>query len=110
MKRANFKKDRFQKARGGQSRLLIISCAKCGEFAARYQKDGPGTLKRMYLDRIVSPATFAGIDAAAIKKTPPLSCARCGQVIGVPFLYEPENRPSFRLLEGAVSKKIDKER
>ena len=33
-------------------RLLDISCAKCDTHLFYYQKDGPGMLKRMYLDRI----------------------------------------------------------
>jgi len=102
------KKDRFSKARGGPTRFLQISCAKCGAFVAVYQKDGPGSLKRMYIDRIFSPEALVGLIGLPMKKLTPLSCAKCAHVIGVPFLYEEEDRPSFRLFEGAVSKKIIK--
>ena len=47
-----FKSDKFKKARGGYSRLFDIRCEKCGNHICYYQKDGPGILKRMYLDRV----------------------------------------------------------
>ena len=50
-----FKKDKYASNRGGTSVLLEISCEHCGEHVCYYQKDGPGQLKRMYCDRIVSP-------------------------------------------------------
>ena len=51
MKR-QFVNDKYKKVRGGYSRLLEISCEKCGSVLCHYQKDGPGILKRMYFDRI----------------------------------------------------------
>lgn len=108
MKKIEFKKDRYQKARGGNSRLLNLSCSKCNSFVALYQKDGPGSLKRIYLDRIFSPDYLVGIDATAFKKLKPLTCQNCNQILGVPYLYEKEDRPSFRLFDGTISKKINK--
>ncbi|KKS56835.1 MAG: hypothetical protein UV23_C0035G0007, partial [Candidatus Nomurabacteria bacterium GW2011_GWF1_42_40] len=53
MKVFTLKRDKFRKARGGYARILEIRCEKCGHFLALYQKDGPGPLKRMYVDRIL---------------------------------------------------------
>lgn len=49
------KNDKFRKTRGGHSRLLEIKCSSCSNMLCVYQKDGPGILKRMYVDRIYSP-------------------------------------------------------
>ena len=47
-----WKNDTYKKARGGYARLLAVSCATCGTHLFYYQKDGPGIVKRLYLDRI----------------------------------------------------------
>ena len=62
MKKSKLKQDKFRKSRGGYSRFLIINCEKCEGFIALYQKDGPGPLKRMYLDRIFSPKSLVGLE------------------------------------------------
>ena len=108
MKKLEFKNDKYRKARGGYSRFLNLSCTKCGSFVALYQKDGPGSLKRMYLDRILSPDSLVGLDRIGFKKLSLFTCQKCKQVLGVPFLYEKEDRSTFRLFEGSVSKKIAK--
>lgn len=94
-----FKKDKYKRARGGYSRLLKISCSKCGTLLCHYQKDGPGDLKRMYVDRISDVKFVAGKQ---------LVCHKCKQVVGVKYVYEKENRPAYRLFVGAVAKKITK--
>ena len=96
--KAELKNDKYRKARGGHSRFLDISCAKCNSHVFYYQKDGPGILKRTYLDRIIG---------LKIGKTN-LVCLKCREVIGVPIIYKKENRPAIRLFVGAVSKKISK--
>ena len=78
--------------------MLQISCASCGAKVLRYQKDGPGILKRLYFDRI----------DGAVKQTAPLSCPKCKTMLGVPYVYHKEKREAFRLFVGAVSKKIIK--
>jgi len=93
------KNDRFRKRRGGYSRLLQLNCEKCKNPIFNYQKDGPGILKRLYLDRIVSSKSLEGKN---------LSCSKCGTVLGVRIVYEKEKRLAFRLFAGAVSKKIIK--
>ena len=94
-----FKNDKYKKVRGGYSRLLNISCEKCGSNICLYQKDGPGNLRRMYLDRIAIPkVSFA-------RKN--LSCQE-GHLLGAKMTYEKENRPAFRMFADSVKKKIIK--
>lgn len=94
-----FKTDKFKKARGGYSRLLDISCEKCGKHICYYQKDGPGILKRMYIDRV------EGVKFDPRKN---LNCPSCKELLAVPMIYKKEKRPAFRLFVGAVQKKIIK--
>ena len=91
------KNDTYKKARGGRSRVLRISCQKCGSLICLYQKDGPGSLRRMYLDRISEP------QVSLARKD--LSCAE-GHLIGVKIIYEKENRPAFRMITGTFVKNI----
>ena len=93
----NLKSDKYRKTRGGYSRLLNVSCAKCNTHVFYYQKDGPGILKRTYLDRIVD---------SNVKGKTNLVCSKCKELLGVPIIYKKENRPAIRLFVGAVSKKI----
>lgn len=97
--KTDFKNDKYKKVRGGRSRLLSISCEKCGENICKYQKDGPGNLRRMYHDRIVEPKV-------SISRKD-LSCSN-GHLLGVKIIYEKEKRPAFRLFVDSVTKKIIK--
>ncbi len=108
MQKIEFKKDKYKKSRGGYSRFLEITCEKCRNVIALYQKDGPGQLKRMYLDRIFSPERLVKLQNVALKKMPNLICSKCKEVIGVPYIYKKEKRSAFRLFEGSVTKKIKK--
>jgi hypothetical protein len=91
-----FLKDKYQKARGGNSRVLDITCEHCGKHLAYYQKDGPGLLKRMYIDRFIDTKL----------ETNKLSCESCKIVLGIKINYKKENRPAYRLFIGSVNKKI----
>jgi len=97
MSKSILKNDKYKRKRGGYSRLLKISCEKCDSFVCFYQKDGPGDLKRMYVDRIYKPTV------STTRKD--LSCSK-GHLLGVKIIYEKEKRPAFRLFIGAVTKKI----
>ncbi len=97
--KTQFVNDKYKKVRGGYSRLLEISCEKCGHKLCHYQKDGPGILKRMYFDRINGITTYSSKN---------LICSNCKEILGVPIIYKKENRPAYRLFTGAVSKKITK--
>lgn len=94
------KNDKFRKSRGGHSRWLLLSCEKCKEPLMVYQKDGLGILKRLYFDRITIPK-FS-------KNQKNLICKKCKTLIGVPMVYEKENRIAYRLFSGAIEKKIVK--
>lgn len=79
--------------------MLEISCAECGAIICNYQKDGPGSLKRMYLDRIT--------DSQVSITSKSLECPN-GHLLGTEIIYKKENRPAFRLFVDAVRKKIIK--
>ncbi len=106
----NFKiiKDKYKSARGGYSRLLNICCRKCETVVAIYQKDGPGNLRRMYMDRILSPDKLVDLQKKNIKDVKVLKCNKCGFIIGMPYIYVKEKRHAFRIFQDAVIKKIKK--
>jgi hypothetical protein len=95
----SIKNDRYKKARGGYSRLLNISCQKCNSLICLYQKDGPGSLRRIYIDRIIEPLVSI--------KDKRLFCPK-GHLIGVKIIYEKEKRAAFRLFVDSITKKIIK--
>ncbi len=88
--------DKYRKARGGSTRILEVFCAGCGKHLAYYQKDGPGLLKRMYVDRFIDKEPVGN----------ELVCNDCARVLGNLINYKKENRPAYRLFVGAVTKKI----
>jgi hypothetical protein len=104
----DWKNDTYKKVRGGYSRLLAVSCATCGTHLFYYQKDGPGIVKRLYLDRIYQSNTYEGLQHRALKHIPQLLCLQCREHLGIPIIYQKEQRLAFRLFEGAVTKKISK--
>lgn len=90
------KNDRYSKARGGWSRILDVSCEGCDSRLCFYQKDGPGPLKRMYVDRMI------GIKPVDDE----LACGQCERVLGMKITYKKEDRPAYRLFQDSVKKKI----
>lgn len=99
MSKLIFKSDKHKNTRGGYSRLLQISCQKCDSLVCLYQKDGPGNLRRMYIDRILeNKVPLSGKNLVCLK----------GDLIGVKTIYRKENRPAFRLFVDSVKKKIIK--
>lgn len=94
-----FVNDKYRKTRGGYSRLLQITCQKCGTLVCQYQKDGPGNLRRMYIDRI--------LESKVLLTKRDYSCPK-GHLLGVKIIYEKEKRPAFRLFVDSVIKKIIK--
>ena len=102
------KSDKYRKARGGYSRFLNVLCEYCDAKILVYQKDGPGPLKRLYLDRIFAPENLANFQKLPINKIPNLVCPKCKSVLAVPYIYKKEQRKAYRLFVGAVTKKITK--
>jgi len=90
------KKDRYRKSRGGTSRIYQLLCSKCGSNVLTYQKDGKGTLLRLYVDRISEPKIIGNFN---------LVCNSCQNLIGIPMIYKVEKREAFRLVRGSFSKK-----
>ena len=90
------KNDKYSQARGGWSRILAISCDHCEGHICFYQKDGPGPLKRMYVDRMI------GIQPEGDE----LTCLACGRTLGMKIIYKKEDRPAYRLFQNAVKKRI----
>jgi hypothetical protein len=97
-KQFSLKDDVYREARGGYARFLNLYCGSCGSHVALYQKDGPGMLKRLYLDRIFAPKTP--------KNEKELVCKSCGKTLGTAYLYEKEKRPAVRLYQGSIVKKV----
>lgn len=104
----SFKNDKYKSKRGGHSRLLNVCCRKCESVVAVYQKDGPGNLRRMYLDRIFEPAEMTGLESMDIKDVPPLKCKKCSEILGTPYIYLKEKRKAFRLYQDSVVKRLRK--
>jgi hypothetical protein len=100
------KTDKFRKSRGGYSRLLNVACRKCGNNILIYQKDGPGSLRRLYFDRIFSPERLVGLQKNKIGDVGPLKCGQCKEILGTPYVYKKESRKAFRLYQDAVVKKV----
>lgn len=101
-----FKKDGYAKRRGAPA-MLAISCSECNKLLMGYQKDGPGPLIRCYLDRIHYPERLQSILSNCTEKNecPNLECQNCNALIGVPMVYEKENRLAYLLKPGAFKMK-----
>ena len=93
------KTDKYRKSRGGRARMLKISCEHCRGIVCIYQKDGPGPLKRMYSDRILTPKLLWSNN----KK---LVCKKCKRWLGIGSIYKKESRRCFILFQDVVTKKI----
>lgn len=99
------KKDKYSRARGGNSIFYSLSCSSCEEFLLVYQKDGIGNMLRLYIDRISGSESLKKLQSIENKADLPiLKCEKCGLVIGVPMIYAPEKRLAFRLVRGAFKK------
>jgi hypothetical protein len=89
-------KDMYSDNRGGHSKFVDLYCENCGVHVLLYQKDGPGPLKRLYLDRILAPSEFTSLQS--VEKLPDLYCKTCNRLLAIPYVYERENRRSYALL------------
>jgi hypothetical protein len=71
-----------------------------------YQKDGPGPLLRCYLDRIHDPEILNNLQKTCDSKDElsQLTCSKCNQHIGIPMVYEKENRLTYQMIKGSFSK------
>ena len=108
MSHIEWKNDAYKQARGGYARLLAVRCATCGTHLFSYQKDGPGIVKRLYVDRMYQSNAYAALQQCALQHLPQLLCPHCGEHLGVPIIYQKEQRLTFRLFAGAVTTQIHK--
>lgn len=102
------KKDKYSRVRKGKSCFLDIYCSACNAHIALYQKDGPGSLIRLYLDRIREPKEISGLQLLVSGKDgmQTLHCLQCMAIIGIPMVFQAENRLAFRLVRGSFSKRL----
>jgi len=103
-KRLTFIKDKYSSNRGKRSQLYNLHCRKCDRLVLVYQKDGPGKLLRLYLDRILSPKIHSEYIAKNPANIPMLICQDCGEILGMPYIYTPENRFAYRLFQDSLNK------
>lgn len=87
--------------RRGDPKMLEIICSKCRHHVMSYQKDGPGALLRCYLDRIHSPRDLKEqqLNHFDVRTAAFLRCFECSSTIGVPMIYQFENRPAYKMLK-----------
>ncbi len=99
------KKDKWFRDRESTFVVLSIVCAKCNREFLFYQKDGRGSLKRLYLNRILSPEKFASLQDTVenVKQLTLLRC-ECHNNIGIPMSHR-EGRLAFRLIPGSFTKR-----
>ncbi|MDO8508641.1 MAG: hypothetical protein Q7S27_03065 [Nanoarchaeota archaeon] len=103
------KKDKFFRERGSSAKIIKVQCIKCGDMLLTYQKDGPGWLKRCYLNRIISPENYHDLQFNKTLKEKDLGnlvCA-CGKVIGSPMKHK-DGRLAFHLIRGNFKRLIAK--
>lgn len=105
--RLKSKKDRFKQDRGGSSEFLDLFCSSCNTYFATYQKDGPGNLFRLYIDRITTPYKDIVGPFSNTGNMSALKCRNpeCQVEIGVPMLYDREKRLAYRITSSIHKRK-----
>lgn len=88
--------------------MLELHCRKCNTIIATYQKDGPGNLRRLYMDRIMSPENLTKLQNKKLKNIKALKCNKCNFLMGIPYIYKKEKRKAFRIFQDAIIKNIIK--
>lgn len=103
--------DRYRMARGSESKLVYVICAKCKGKVLLYQKDGLGWLKRCYLNRIFWPKKYEALQHNKRIKDPEdmpkLLCLSCKLLVGVPVRHK-DGRLAFRLIRGSFKRRTSK--
>lgn len=106
-----FKKDKYRAKRGGSAKLVDLICTTCGSKVLLYQKDGPGWLKRTYINRIFWPPKYADLQKDksinSVEKMPKLICLKCKKVIGLPMKHK-DGRLAFALIRGSFRRRPNK--
>lgn len=79
----------MSKKRKIQIFTISIYCAKCSTFLYKYQKEGPGTLIKCYVDRILQDNTKGD-----------LRCPNCRQEFARQTMIY--NRAAHKIIQGKV--------
>lgn len=100
------KKDKYLEKRGGTAKIVNVVCAACGNVVITYQKDGPGWLKRCYLNRIIAPDRWETLqhNPKINESTLGNLTCDCGAIIGHPMTHK-DGRLAFRLVRGSFKRK-----
>lgn len=110
MKEFKIKSDKYLQQRGGTAKFINIICSKCNNLIFVYQKDGPGWLKRCYINRIVFPEKYASLkkirELVSTIQLGNLVCS-CGNLIGTPMTYK-DKRLAYHLIRGNFTRKTHK--
>ena len=99
MSHMEWKNDTYKQVRGGYARLLAVSCATCGTHLFYYQKDGPGIVKRLYLDRIYQSHAYAGLQHRRSSISRTSSASTAGSISGCPLSTRKNNDWPFGFLQ-----------
>jgi len=92
-----------------KSHVLVVSCAHCHAFIARYQKVGKSNFVKMYNERIIDGVyDFSKYHGA-------IFCLNCQAKIATRYLTKTDKKEAYRLVPSAFSKKkiskmIDKQK
>lgn len=102
------KRDKYFRERGKSAKIINIACMKCGHVLFVYQKDGPGWLKRCYLNRIIEPRKYSELQLKikSEKELGNLVCD-CGSIIGSPINHK-DGRIAFSLIRGRFKRGLVK--
>lgn len=87
--------DPYLHSRGGTYVMYDLHCEKCDAKLGIYQKDGPGPLKRLYVDRLQSA------NAPAHDPMHVWSCL-CKRPLAIAMVYPKEDRPCWTLFAHTV--------
>ena len=105
------KNDKYKVKRGGAAKLIDVICKNCNSNVLLYQKDGPGWLKRCYLNRIFWPVKYSKLQndksINSAESMPKLVCLNCRTVIGIPSRHK-DGRWAFTLIRGSFKRRINK--
>ena len=105
------KRDKYRTKRGGTAKLINVICSNCNSKVLLYQKDGPGWLKRCYLNRIFRPLEYSELQKDkslnSPEKLPKLICLKCKKLIGFPTRHK-DGRLAYTLIRGTFKRKINK--
>jgi RNase P subunit RPR2 len=104
-------KDKYLRKRGGTAKVVNVSCSNCGKIIFIYQKDGPGWLKRCYLNRILGPEEYSGMHKNPSIKEPKdmknLICPECGTFIASPMKHK-DGRLAYHLIRKSFKRTLNK--